>query len=371
MISRLIPPLALPASGAASARATKQTGIPDFGAMLAIDPVVEHVPFGSGKSHSREQSAQDGIKNPGFPANTSPSVDGDVAIPRVVGPDVIIAGVQPSVLALPALQIPLRPQASAADPILHPLPAPHGILIHESAATLPGKGASLPNIEIADPARQQPADPIVPSADAISEWVPQASLSNAAPQVERIDAGTIGERIELVSMPWRLQANAGLSYRTIEADVQGDQDVGVGEETPVLPETNPLVHGQLFTFASIGEAASIADWLDSLQLLANSPEHVRSTADLTPTTEATDFTPAETLTSLVWPERLLRWLADTQGRGTTAWIRDYQINPSHAGQMIDALRVLAEQQGLPLRRVMLNGHELWHSAATPEITPRG
>jgi hypothetical protein len=264
----------------------------------------------------------------------------------------------------------LRPQVSTVDPVLQPPPASDGIVIDARAAEMPGDSASSPNFVTAASELQQSAHPIVQPTDVGSEWVPQETILNFQPEVDHIDAGTIGERIELVSMPWRLQANAGLSYRTVAIDAPGAASDS-REQAPVQSVTNPITHGQLFTFAPLLEDGSIAEWLDSLQPLAGSSDRDRSAADVTPATEIADSAPVETMASLVWPERLLRWLADTDGKGTTAWVRDYQISPSQAARMIDSLRSIAEQQGLHLHRVMFNGHELWRSASTPDITPRG
>jgi len=69
--------------------------------------------------------------------------------------------------------------------------------------------------------------------------------------------------------------------------------------------------------------------------------------------------------SMLWPHRLLRWLADHDGR-VSAWVRDYRLDPAEAGQLVDYLRNLAEQQGHSLHRIMLNGHELWRVPSTPD-----
>lgn len=201
-------------------------------------------------------------------------------------------------------------------------------------------------------------------------WVSAAALANTTSEVERIVAGAIGERNELVSMRWGLRANAGLSYLTIKADAQGAATRSMSED-PALPQMESSTPGQLFTFAAIDETAPMGDWLHSLQLLEVAPERELSSADSAPMMERTNPAPAATAASTAWPERLLRLLATPEGKGATAWIRDYQMSPSQAARMVDSLRSLAAQQGQQLHRIVLNGHELWRSASTQLNNERG
>ena len=64
-----------------------------------------------------------------------------------------------------------------------------------------------------------------------------------------------------------------------------------------------------------------------------------------------------------WPQRLLRW--SDEGDGTTAWIRDFQLQTTDCDALTDALRGMARQEGLPLRRIMLNGHAIWQLLPNP------
>ena len=364
MINRLIATLPSPAPGAAQPRQNKQIGVRDFGALLDGQPAVEVVESRPGGWHLRDQSGQLPIKELGPPVAATPT-GGDVPMPIPVLGGTGSPDAQPPVLPLPMVPVPaIPPQGSPVGAVGMPPAAP------SPAGPMPINGASLSRTAGAEPSLYALADPIVEPTRAAVAFAPETPLPMAAPEAGRIVVGAMGERIDLVSMPWRLQANAGLSYRTVHSDARGVA-AGAIEETPVVCGTSVSVHGQLFTFASLAEAASIADWLDSLQPLAGGFDRDRSAADGIQTAEATDFTPAETLASLVWPERLLRWLADADGKGTTAWVRDYQLSALQAAQMIDALRSLGDQQGLQLRRIMFNGQELWRSAPNPESTSRG
>jgi hypothetical protein len=61
-----------------------------------------------------------------------------------------------------------------------------------------------------------------------------------------------------------------------------------------------------------------------------------------------------------WPQRLLRWTDDADG--TTAWVRDFNLPADEHADLARALRAMSDAQHLPLRRIMLNGHEIWRSS---------
>ncbi|HEX7814754.1 hypothetical protein [Dyella sp.] len=68
-----------------------------------------------------------------------------------------------------------------------------------------------------------------------------------------------------------------------------------------------------------------------------------------------------------WSERVLR-LGRDGGSGVTAWLRDYRLNESELSGVLDSLTSYAREQGIPLRRVVLNGRQVWTSAP---ITAQG
>jgi len=65
---------------------------------------------------------------------------------------------------------------------------------------------------------------------------------------------------------------------------------------------------------------------------------------------------------VIGPQRVLHWLSD--GDATTAWVRDYTLDAASTGTLVEALRCFSEQQGFTLRRIMLNGHEVWRAPST-------
>jgi len=230
-----------------------------------------------------------------------------------------------------------------------------------------GNDASLTSAETAPQPQHQLPDRSLQIHGSMSA---SSALANTSSEAERIVMGAIDERSELVSMHWGLRANAALSYLAIKTDARGAATDSMSEHS-ALPPTESSKSGQLFTFAAIDETAPTGDWLHSLQLLEVAPERDLSSADGAPAMERTNPAPAAAAASSAWPERLLRWLATPDGNGATAWIRDYQMNPSQAARMVDSLRSLAAQQGQQLHRIVFNGHELWRSASTQLNNQRG
>ena len=182
------------------------------------------------------------------------------------------------------------------------------------------------------------------------------------PEVVRVVANATAENVELVSLPWHLQANAGLSYRSVGVtlqDIPVDQMGHAGEAPRANPSaraaalaamTEDSIVEQQIAFVRSGAAIFVSDRVQRSAAMTAAADIVlpgRSAA-----------------ASLLWPHRLLRWLADSDA-GMTAWVRDYRLDPSQAAQLVDSLRCLADQQGHSLHRIMLNGHELWRAASTP------
>ncbi len=170
-------------------------------------------------------------------------------------------------------------------------------------------------------------------------------------------SGVVDADVELLTIPWRLQANAALSYQFTDRRLQGIEDAknvltvsdqaalvnpGDRNQLPGVPK-NSSVFGHLgsekaLQFYRMAEAASTrAGAIDNARI------HL--------TDSRASF--------VIWPHRALHWLADNDA--TTAWVRDYQLEPADTGTLVEALRCFAEQQGFSLRRVMLNGNEVWRT----------
>ncbi|HTD29838.1 MAG TPA: hypothetical protein VK660_10660, partial [Xanthomonadaceae bacterium] len=254
MINPVVQPFPQPGSGATQSRTNNQSGLADFGALLETEST--------------------GEGDPSFSAEARPMpIPGDPISNQTAGVYLSFAG--PRAAPLPSLfASPTDGQSGNAQGNDEP---------SQASAT-------------AAPMRQQPAVSDLPRAGSALE----TALRNGPSAAERIDTGAIGNHVELVSEPWGLHANAGLSYLTIETDAQASA-ASLQQETSVPPPTGPSQSGQLFTFAAFDEAAPEADWLHSLQFVEAAPEHDLSSAASTPTAEAARSAPAATAASQAWP----------------------------------------------------------------------
>ena len=425
MISRLLPPLVAPVSNAANAH-SKKGDISDFSAVLDAPTTVEAVPFRSGDGHPRASSQpadvnESLVSTPGalcaddhlhqlyvatMPHSIVPAAIHPLPAPVQVANDGSTETTQPLVqpsdagaiatdctqelvsdLALPTVVPTLPTEPMAAHPWQGPSVEParpaqknpaspvqddtplHSITDEVAAPALSTLNVSSQHAVTTELAARPASDPVTILQVADIEQMPSIGEFVQLPDIHCGHTTMGGEQVELDSIPWRLQANAGLSYRTVETDVR-DDGVGLHEMVPLVAHANsmPLVRG--FTFAPFSASSSIAEWLASLQPIDGSSAHGGSAGDDPATAEVGTAARTETVaTSLAWPERLLRWLADSNSESATAWVRDYQLAPSQAGGLIDALRLLATQQGFSLDRIMLNGHELWRTAPAPHLTP--
>jgi hypothetical protein len=194
--------------------------------------------------------------------------------------------------------------------------------------------------------------------DASIAPIEQAVAGIVANVMDRASVSAAGERVDFVAVLWHLTANAGLSYRSVLAELlQADGGPLVnpstmpanasGRSESAIRAAHPMIEG--------AERQAIATHrLEVEAALREARRADATTGALNAATQRAGWAPL-----LTWPQRVLRWLGD--GEGTTAWVRDYQIDLSKLESLVDSLRCLADQQGVPLRRIMLNGHELWRS----------
>lgn len=190
-----------------------------------------------------------------------------------------------------------------------------------------------------------------------------------APVAEPVDAGKGGDALELVAVPWRLRANQGLSYLAEKAPAAVE---------PASPRSDSLVTEAAANLQPPRAPRMPADSIGSdrqRHALPGSPlsdavSEPETPAGPAPTGEATSDDMPTHPASTPWPERLLRWLPDAGQDSSTAWVRDFRIDPSMAQDIVASLQALAKEQGVRLTRIVLNGHPIWHSPSTSRIRPR-
>lgn len=193
---------------------------------------------------------------------------------------------------------------------------------------------------------------------------PPAQSQSALPMHTRIGQ----DDQDWLIRPWRLQANAGLSYRSD----QSPASIGA-ESTSLLPGTVPRVNPM--AGAVVGEIALDQEplperWKNLLRLPAHVEVAQESVGmDGIDASDPARATGGQIATWQHWSQRMLRWNGNTTAaNGVTAWVRDYALEASEIPVLIQSLLVLSEVQGLPLGRVMINGHEAWTATGYLHIT---
>ncbi|MGH8108405.1 MAG: hypothetical protein ACREO1_06770 [Arenimonas sp.] len=166
--------------------------------------------------------------------------------------------------------------------------------------------------------------------------------------------------VEFVAIPWRLQANASLSYQSTVQRTELTNGNGL-QSADSAPVAATHVRGQSQLQKPFNPVLMDSDRdSDPLQSFSPLSKAIFESANAS---EAARTLRSEARGSIVmWPQRVLRWLSD--GDATTAWVRDYQIDANETKTLVEALRCHAEQQGFSLRRIMLNGHEAWRAPST-------
>jgi hypothetical protein len=171
-----------------------------------------------------------------------------------------------------------------------------------------------------------------------------------------------GGKIELISSPWHLIANAGMSYQSsLGSAAQKSSQLAnqfsaallaVESESKAINISKSNVFSESISAAIDKNVAS--SWLN--QMSGNNSR-------LAQTFEVTRKAATESnASSMLWPKRSLHLVSDSEGG--TAWVRDYQLEKTDAEKLFSSIRCLAEQQNFILRRIMLNGHEVWRASST-------
>lgn len=163
------------------------------------------------------------------------------------------------------------------------------------------------------------------------------------------------EAIEVVSVPWQLRASGRLSQHPgafavlAAAPAAGAAPLPAGTAKPAQtpqPASNAPAASLYETFQAQGPL------FRSMQ--NNDDRTAMEAGGIDPAA------PARTADAAPWAERLLRWL-ERQGHDPELWIRDYALDDKAAEQVAEAMRALAQEQGIRLERIVVNARELWRA----------
>lgn len=284
---------------------------------------------------------------------------------RMVPPSKTEPAYNPSPLApdLPAPSIEF-PWQIDAPPLEAHIEAP------ASAAEYQQPNPGTPALEVPTPPSEPLSIPMTP-AEISQHRIEAVKQVEARPDIETPLPSRPGHRstptsdgwMDWRTLPWHLQANVGLSYRFGQAMPNSG---GIAAQS-VLTRMHDTA--SLRTQASAHLFVDTASWdQEQLNTLRQRPMHPeRSTQALENNwngTSKAQITGSGLAAWLLWPQRLLRWRPDATSEGVVAWLRDFSLDTAGLPPLVDSIIALAKEQGIPLQRIMLNGHAVWSSTAS-------
>lgn len=166
--------------------------------------------------------------------------------------------------------------------------------------------------------------------------------------------------LETISLPWKLAANGGLSQRLLE-----HASLGLGSHDAVVGMANAMDRGPASGSAGTGLAPSTQQWRQMGASGGFLPQYVFAEADIE-SVDAPSSAATRNQAAMPWLLRLCRWL-EQKGHDPSVWLRDYRLDQADAHQLAEALRMHANEQGIRLERIVVNGRELWRA---PDALPK-
>lgn len=165
-----------------------------------------------------------------------------------------------------------------------------------------------------------------------------------------------GER-EVIAMPWRLMASGHLAQsaaavRGSVADATNTTVMSDAAKNQIPVLTQAVASGTSMTHPVRGDADRHAV-----------PFAPASTVEGVRTRDKTIFAQSHALhapAAIEWVARWMKWI-ERDGRDAVVWLRDFRIDDEQAARMADGLRRFAEEQGVSLERIVVNGRERWRN----------
>lgn len=187
----------------------------------------------------------------------------------------------------------------------------------------------------------------------IAASAPISATSAVSALVEFHVLNPQGER-EVVATPWRLMASGRLAQSLDGRGIVGPATAvsatvsGVVEATPVAASSSARLEG--YAAAAVGDATSSP----GAHLLMLSSLRPPAGDDLAPLSSLPSASPA----AAEWLARSMKWI-ERDGRDPLVLLRDFRIDDTEAQRVVDGLRAFAQEQGVALDRIVVNGREFW------------
>ena len=163
-----------------------------------------------------------------------------------------------------------------------------------------------------------------------------------------------GER-ELVAMPWRLMASGALAQTT---DGQGLVAPAIAAATSIQAAAGfaHLVAARSVAATGRVDAAGLRNEAAGSNIPTLQPAMLRTTD--TDDAMPLPSLPASSPAAAEWLARWMKWI-ERDGRDPVVLLRDFRIDDDEARRVVDGLRAFAQEHGVGLDRIVVNGREFW------------
>jgi hypothetical protein len=156
---------------------------------------------------------------------------------------------------------------------------------------------------------------------------------------------------------WHAMAQAYLSELTVADDNLKQSDIWHADQADQVVSMEVMDEQQNandVSLSAVAEQASMAPPVEGLL-----PQPSPAMDDATPVNVGESVVAGNAAPAL-WPERSLRFTRQRDG-GSVAWLRDFRLSDSEASHLIRWVLSDANNKGIALSKIMLNGREAWTS----------
>lgn len=232
---------------------------------------------------------------------------------------------------------------------------------------LPGmEGDAFPQQNAHDPQFEVVAEPLVPDP-AVLDSIAGMEAASVAPALdlmhwrERVSSvvefhvrNPQGER-ELVAMPWRLMASGALAQ---SMDGQGPVDPAVAMVASMHAAGGFAHAAAARSVAATGHADAAGPRSEAAgsNATVQLPAMVRAAGTDDPMQLRP--LPMSSPAAAEWLARWMKWI-ERDGRDPIVLLRDFRIDDDEARRVVDGLRAFAQEHGVGLDRIVVNGREFW------------
>jgi hypothetical protein len=242
----------------------------------------------------------------------------------------------------------------------------HELAKHSAQAKPPAQGNTKATAEKGFDQEQTLESAPTELVSKVDEALPQARLPDVSGQTTQAEAyiamapgGVTETLLEARVFGWHAMAQAYLSE--LSTTDERSPSHGTGQVDPAFTSAQAEAASDTPQFNTTTAAPIAAEESGAAVQLDVLPK-VQPSITLDDGLASNTVEPAVTEASVsgFWPERSLRFTRQRDG-GSVAWLRDFRLGDAEASHLIRFVLSDAQQKGIVLSRIMLNGREVWTS----------